>query len=267
MMNPLSTSPATEQAPIDIEKHFGLAHLVCKPYKSQTGRSFSYEDLFQAACEGLLRAAKTYDPAKGAFSTYAIPLMRKYVRRLVATQSRTVKVPQYAQDAAQAPRPEKVDGGRTRRVRCGGAFDWNAPGASASNGAPLVGRAVAGFMSPLPYMGPPAAWAPTDASSIHSPGAEWSLDAPTGEDGAGTMHDTLGGAAPSDADDASDLIRIDRLAARAPELTDAERFVIQSRLVGISQPEIAGYLGVTKARVGQIQASGTEKLARKVKKP
>lgn len=250
---------------IDIKDHLGLAHMVCKAYRNQTGRAFSYDDLFQAACEGLLRAAQTYDPELGRFSTYAVPLARLYVRRLVATQARTVKVPQYAQDAAaaaRAPEPPRVEGRRRRTT--GGAFDWGAPGASASTGAPIVGRAKC---CPLPYMGPPAAWIDgATAAGIHSPGAERSLDSPTGESGDGSLHDLLPAAPEKDVDFEGDLARIDAIASRAPELTEAERLVMRSRLVGATQPELAGFLSVTKQRIGQIEASAVEKLQKRLKK-
>ena len=254
--------------------------MVCKTYRTQTGRSFSYEDLVQAGCEGLLRAAQTYDPSLGTLSTYAVPMIRKYVRRLVATQARTVKVPQYAQDqiaAASAP-PPTPDQGRRRRTT-GGAFDWNAPGASVYNGAgcyPIEqGRTV---VHRKEYQGYPSTWRRNEAAvaaGIHRPDAESSLDAPhyAGEDSAvtGVIQTALDFfAAPSpdpSAIEPSDLERIDRLAARFEALTEAERFVIRSRLVGTTQPELASLLGVTKARVGQIQASAVEKLRREVKRP
>jgi RNA polymerase sigma factor (sigma-70 family) len=264
---------------IDVTQHTNLVHMVCQRYRSQTGRSFSYEDLFQAGCEGLLRAARTYDPALGALSTYAVPMIRKYVRRLVATQARTVKVPQYAQDAAaalMAPEPR----GRKRRTN-GAPFNWSAPGASVASEhgdgaldlARHPGRVTVTF---APYQGFPSTWRRNDAAAaagIHRPDAETSLDAPHRKDedarvtgGIQTALDFF--SAPSadpDAIEASDLARVDALAAESPELTDAERFVIRSRLAGSTQPELAGLMGVTKARIGQIQASGVEKLAKKVK--
>lgn len=267
-------APASGRAKIDITQHLGLVHMVCKSYRNQTGRSFSYDDLFQAGCEGLLRSAATYDPAFGALSTYAVPLIKKYVRRLVATQSRTVKVPQYAQDAAAASAaPEPKPGGRRRRTT-GGAFDWNAPGASITGGEPAR---IAGEFVRAPYQGYPSAWRRNEAAAaagIHRPDAESSLDAPhyAAEDHqvSGVIQTALdffsAPAADPDALDPGDLKRIDRLAARAPELTNAERFVIRSRLDGISQPIIARWLNVTKARIGQIQASAVEKLQKKVKK-
>lgn len=265
---------------IDITQHLGLVHMVCKTYRTQTGRSFSYEDLFQAGCEGLLRAAQTYQPELGTVATYAVPMIRKYVRRLVATQSRTVKVPQYAQDAAAAgTAPERPSAGRRRRTT-GGAFDWDAPGASANGGAPATVETARRSMAAgadaswevLPYQGYPSAWRRNEAAAaagIHRPDAESSLDRPAHRDsGLATLLDTMAADGPEpDALEPGDLERIDRLAASAPELTQPERFVIRSRLIGVSQPTIATYLRVTKARIGQIQASAVEKLQRKVKKP
>lgn len=257
---------------LDITHHLGLVHMVCKQYRAQTGRSFSYEDLFQAGCEGLLRAAQTYQPELGTVATYAVPMIRKYVRRLVATQARTVKVPQYAQDAAAAGADRPEPAAARRRRTTGGAFDWSAPGARPEPDANTMATVAS-------YEGYPSAWRRNEvaaAAGIHRPDAESSLDAPHFEGASGdpiagviqTALDFFSAPAPDPgAFEPGDLERIDRLAARAPELTDAERFVIRSRLIGVTQPTIAGYLGVTKARVGQIQASGVEKLQRKVKKP
>lgn len=248
---------------IRIEDHLGLAHLACKPYRSQTGRSFDYQDLFQAACLGLMRAAETYDPEQGKFSTYAVPLAKRYVKRLVATQARTVKVPQYVQDAAgpgkrstDAPSPKA----RQRRTS-GGAFDWSAPGAI---------PAAAPLPTVLPYLGPPAAWARPDSDAVHSPAAEWSFDAPTGDSGEGSLHDVLpdgAGADPESEAAARELsAQNPQLTGRLHWLTPSESFVVRSRLDGTTMPEIAAFMGVSKQRVEQIQISALKKLEKRMKK-
>jgi RNA polymerase sigma factor (sigma-70 family) len=264
---------------IRIEDHLGLAHLACKPYRNQTGRSFDYQDLFQAACLGLMRSAETYRPEYGKFSTYAVPLAKRYVKRLVATQARTVKVPQYVQDAAgpgkrstDAPSPKA----RQRRTS-GGAFDWSAPGASALQGNPT--REIAGAhpivtagaaFSQLPYLGPPAAWARPDSDAVHSPAAEWSFDAPTGDSGEGSLHDVLpdgAGADPESEAAARELsAQNPQLTGRLHWLTPSESFVVRSRLDGTTMPEIAAFMGVSKQRVEQIQISALKKLEKRMKK-
>lgn len=40
------------------------------------GRGIEYDDLFQAGCEGLIKAAAHFDPDRGyKFSTYAVPVI------------------------------------------------------------------------------------------------------------------------------------------------------------------------------------------------
>lgn len=47
------------------------------------GRGVEYDDLFQAGCLGLVKAAENFDPARGVkFSTYAVPVILGEVRRL-----------------------------------------------------------------------------------------------------------------------------------------------------------------------------------------
>jgi RNA polymerase sigma factor (sigma-70 family) len=262
---------------INIADHLGLAHLACKSYKSHVGRSFDYDDLFQAACEGLMFAASKFDPARGKFSTYAVPMAKKYVKRLVATQARTVKCPQYIQDrAAKAGRAETSEPEKPRARRtAGGAFDWDAPGASMATGAAVHEQAEVWLGS---YEGIPSSWQPRADLGVHAPGAEWSFDAPAGEEGAGTLHDVIhvGQCKTDCSDDAlacahwanPEQIAAARemaagnlsLQACLADLNENQRNVIRWRLAGWSQPRIALCLGVSKARVQQIQAEATKKL-------
>ena len=47
------------------------------------GRGAEYDDLFQAGCLGLVKAAENFDPTRGVkFSTYAVPVILGEVRRL-----------------------------------------------------------------------------------------------------------------------------------------------------------------------------------------
>lgn len=271
---------------IDISQHIGLAHLACRNFRAHVGRGFDYEDLVQAACEGLLYAAVSYDETKGRFSTYAVPMAKKFVKRLVATQARTVKCPEYTQDqaaaAGKATRPAPAVP-RERRTT-GGPFDWNAPGASVTNGVTDVRQ-----VTHAPYKGVPTSWAvaapdpwdvPRDAAgerkdgepepdTVHSPGSELSLDyarSDDGGDGESTMHDYLGSESsptPEDLAGARQGSKANaRLWAAMSVLNEKQIAVVCGRLDGQSGPEIAAGLGLSKERVRQIQEEATGLLAK-----
>ena len=63
-----------------IEKNIGLVHACAKRYK---GKGIEYDDLFQAGCIGLVKAADAFDSNRGLqFSTYAVPVILGEIRRL-----------------------------------------------------------------------------------------------------------------------------------------------------------------------------------------
>ena len=58
----------------------GLVHLCARRF---LGRGMEYDDLFQAGCVGLIKAAENFDTSRGVkFSTYAVPVSLGEVRRL-----------------------------------------------------------------------------------------------------------------------------------------------------------------------------------------
>ena len=77
-----------------IEENMGLVHACAHRYK---GRGIEYEDLFQAGCVGLIKAADAFDKERGVrFSTYAVPVILGEMRRLFrdggsVKVSRTIK--------------------------------------------------------------------------------------------------------------------------------------------------------------------------------
>lgn len=72
-----------------IEQNIGLVHACAGRFK---GRGVEYEDLFQAGCVGLCKAADGFDESKGfAFSTYAVPTILGEIRRIFRDGG-TVKV-------------------------------------------------------------------------------------------------------------------------------------------------------------------------------
>lgn len=63
-----------------IENNLGLVHSICKRF---CGRGIEYDDLYQAGCMGLVKAADGFDYDRGLmFSTYAVPVIMGEVRRL-----------------------------------------------------------------------------------------------------------------------------------------------------------------------------------------
>ena len=62
------------------EENLGLVHACANRFR---GRGIEYEDLFQAGCVGLMKAAGGYDETLGfQFSTYAVPAILGEIRRL-----------------------------------------------------------------------------------------------------------------------------------------------------------------------------------------
>ncbi len=63
-----------------VEENIGLVHLCARRF---LGKGVEYDDLFQAGCVGLIKAAENFDTSRGVkFSTYAVPVILGEVRRL-----------------------------------------------------------------------------------------------------------------------------------------------------------------------------------------
>ncbi len=63
-----------------VEENLGLVHLCARRF---LGRGVEYDDLYQAGCVGLVKAAENFDTGRGVrFSTYAVPVILGEVRRL-----------------------------------------------------------------------------------------------------------------------------------------------------------------------------------------
>lgn len=71
------------------ERNVGLVRALVPRF---LGRGIEYDDLFQAGCEGLIKATAHFDPDRGyKFSTYAVPVILGEMRRLFR-EGGTVKV-------------------------------------------------------------------------------------------------------------------------------------------------------------------------------
>jgi len=77
----MTTAPSkTEDRNAFVEQNMGLVYACARRL---TGRGAEFEDLAQAGCVGLIKAADAFDPGRGlAFSTYAVPVILGEMRRL-----------------------------------------------------------------------------------------------------------------------------------------------------------------------------------------
>lgn len=63
-----------------VRDNIGLVHACARHFK---GRGIEYDDLFQAGCLGLVKAAGNFDDSRGVrFSTYAVPVILGEIKRL-----------------------------------------------------------------------------------------------------------------------------------------------------------------------------------------
>lgn len=63
-----------------VENNLGLVHSCANKFR---GRGAEYDDLFQAGCVGLVKAADNFDPERGfSFSTYAVPVILGEIKRI-----------------------------------------------------------------------------------------------------------------------------------------------------------------------------------------
>ncbi len=72
-----------------ISANLGLARSCVNRY---TGKGIEYDDLYQTACVGLVKAVDSFDDSRGVcFSTYAVPVILGEIRQLFRKEG-TVKV-------------------------------------------------------------------------------------------------------------------------------------------------------------------------------
>lgn len=90
-----------KQGDKDAEKEFieSNLRLVVSIAKKYIGRGIEFLDLIQEGNIGLIKAIDGFDPSRGfKFSTYATPWIKQAITRVIANQSRTIKVPVYLVD-------------------------------------------------------------------------------------------------------------------------------------------------------------------------
>ena len=87
-----------------IESNLPLVHSLCKRF---VGRGIEYDDLYQAGCVGLVKAADGFDISRGLrFSTYAVPVILGEIRRLFRDGG-TVKVSRSLKELALKAKREQ----------------------------------------------------------------------------------------------------------------------------------------------------------------
>ena len=87
-----------------INDNFGLVHSCANRFRN---RGVEYDDLFQAGCVGLVKAAKNFDESRGfAFSTYAVPVILGEIKRIFRDGG-TVKVGRTLKEKARNAMKEK----------------------------------------------------------------------------------------------------------------------------------------------------------------
>lgn len=94
----LEQTPADRDVLLDsvIRLNIRVAYAIAARYR---GRGVDQDDLQQAACHGLVKAALNFDPAQGKdFLTYAVPTMRGEVQRYFRDVSWTVRPPRRIQE-------------------------------------------------------------------------------------------------------------------------------------------------------------------------
>ena len=93
-----------------IEQNLGLVHACAQRYK---GKGIDYDDLYQAGCVGLVKAADGFDQSRGLrFSTYAVPVILGEIRRLFRDGG-TVKVSRSLKELALKAKREEEQFQRT----------------------------------------------------------------------------------------------------------------------------------------------------------
>lgn len=87
-----------------ITENMGLVHSCAGRFK---GKGVEYDDLFQAGCVGLVKAADGYDSSRGfAFSTYAVPVILGEIRRIFRDGG-TVKVSRMLKEKSRSAIAER----------------------------------------------------------------------------------------------------------------------------------------------------------------
>jgi RNA polymerase sigma-B factor len=201
-----------------------LARGLARRYKNT---SEPFEDLFQVAQLGLLKALNRYDADRGfPFQAFAVPTILGELRRYFRNSSWAVHVPRGAQERALSLR----DAQQQLSEQCGHA--------------PTVNELAE-------YLELSTEEVIDGLQALHGYGT-LSLDAPRGEDGSGdqeTYADALG-----DEDEGYELVELGLSVTSAmKQITPEQREILQLRFSDeLSQTQIAARIGVSQMQVSRL---------------
>jgi RNA polymerase sigma factor (sigma-70 family) len=142
----------TQTATVDPLDHQGLVGRVARSF---LGRGLDYDDLVQEGQFGLLRAAQSYDPDRGRFSTYATWWIVRYVRQAVRDQGNLIRVPAYLHPGSGSLRGSKYQADvframRVSRLPADDVTDWREDDLAEADCARLASRRLSVAMARLP---------------------------------------------------------------------------------------------------------------------
>jgi len=85
---------------VNAADHIGLVYHVAKRFNR---RNESFDDLVQAGVFGLIKAAESYDPSRGCFSTLACCKIRTYIARYLRDCTRIIHIPHHVRSGVTKP--------------------------------------------------------------------------------------------------------------------------------------------------------------------
>ncbi|MGW1052505.1 SigB/SigF/SigG family RNA polymerase sigma factor [Streptomyces sp. NPDC002521] len=203
-----------------------MAHRIAGRFRD---RGESVEDLRQVAALGLVKAVDRFDPARGAFESYAVPTVTGEVKRHFRDRTWAVRVPRRIQDLRN-----RVRVARRELTQHPGSPEPTVAAVAAHTG--LTEEEVGAGLAAL------ESYSSLSLDAVLSAGGG-------GDDGGSSLADTLG-----EPDTSYDVV-VDREAAKAGlrRLPERERAILYMRFFeDMTQSRIADRLGISQMHVSRL---------------